>query len=319
MATSCQDGMTQPLPLLFRYYGSKTSMVSTITSLVPQGAEVLISLFMGSGVFEYNYAAAHPQCKVVCYDIDPSLVNFHQQALLDRAALHSTIIAMHTKLCGGKPFLSFECVKHLAAHVAGPRGNRGGGMAAAARFYIVTAYSFNGKFGSYAAKPFRYPNGLLHALPQNMEVRQGDAMHVLKAVKAGKHKLCLYLDPPYMFPYLSKDYYSTSKTTFDRQGMATLLHDLNNEVPWVLSYNDTPDVRKMYSDSDWSKLSLPTTYSYYNREKNKAMHHNSVVHKAELLITNWRLPMAQRRHTRAVFSGRVVRFSHDSPRTLRIL
>ena len=68
---------------LFRYYGSKACMV-------PQDTRTLISLFMG--MLEYNYALSHLQCNVVCYDIDPAMVNFHQQTLKDRPHQRDVVV-----------------------------------------------------------------------------------------------------------------------------------------------------------------------------------------------------------------------------------
>lgn len=306
-----------PIPQLFRYFGSKARMMSTITSVVPPMTDVLISLFTGSGVFEYNYALAHPQCKVICYDIDPSVVNFHQQALKDRVALHASIMAAHKRACEGGLTLTLERFKRLLnTHRVAVRrgGDRVTGQAAATRFYLLTAYSFNGKFGSYAAKhALKVPTGLLHDLPTNIQVRLGDALEVLQSIVARKQSkgTCLYLDPPYMFNYWSRDYYTTSTAGFDHASMAALLLQVDAKgAPWILSYNDTPDVRKMYDERSWTRLTLPIGYSYYNRElKDRTSPLYIVAKKAELLVTNQTLTPQQRKYTRSLFThGQTQRF-----------
>lgn len=286
---------------LFRYFGSKARMVRTITSMIPPDTEGLVSLFVGSGVFEYNYAMDHPQCRVICYDIDPVLVNFHQCALKHRAALHGSILSLHKKLCGGEPAVlgkdAFD--RLLATHRA---AKSTGGVDGAARFCVLTAYSFNGKFGSYAAKDkFLLPAALLNALPKNIEVQVGDAMQVLRSLtrSTARQKVCLYLDPPYMYSHEVPDYYTTSTKKFDHIEMASLLRSVHSRgMRWLLSYNDTPVVRSLYRGH--TMLSLPIKYTYYNR-RHSPPHTHLVTRKAELLVTDQEVTPSHRRHTRALF------------------
>jgi len=92
----------RPLPQLFRYYGSKGYLAETLERAIPGGCTTLVSPFVGSGVFEYRYAAKHPGVRVVCFDIDPDVVNFHRVALKRRRVLHATIMDMHEALCRGR-------------------------------------------------------------------------------------------------------------------------------------------------------------------------------------------------------------------------
>ena len=274
---------TDGIPQLFRYFGSKSRMAPAIATIVPRDTNVLISLFMGSGAFEYNYAKDHPECRVVCFDIDPAVVNYHHQALKKRVNLHDAILSLHADLLAidDTGMSKEKYVKLLVEHRG--RTARHKGLKAAARFYLLTAYSFNGKFGSYAAKPsFSSPPGLLRELPKNIEVHLGDALQILASgiehsilpSNNNDPRLCLYLDPPYMYP-MTKNYYTAN--TFDHEGLSSLLHASDHK--WILSYNDTLSVRQLYRKK--STMSLPISYTYY-----KANNSASLSNKAELIVCN---------------------------------
>lgn len=296
VARNAQD----KVPPLFPYYGSKTCMVDTIMALMPSDARVMISPFIGSGVFEYNYAAQHPHCQVLCFDKDPVVVNFHQQALRDRLALHAGIMAAHVRLCG-KTVMSKDTHKRLLQQHFAARQHRG--MADAVRFYLLMAYSFSGKFGTFAVKlTFRRINGILHSLPKNIQVRHGDATQVIASLLAetrtGAH-VCMYLDPPY---YISrKDYYE--HVNLDHAALPTLLRQASRkDVRWVLSYNDTPDIHRMYKG--FSTMTMSIDYGYIRQKripKSNKMYQHATVKRTELLITDQQLSSQQRQHARALF------------------
>ena len=132
-----------------------------------------------------------------CATTTTPVVNFHQQALKARLALHTAILAAHSKLSKGQPAITKECHARLLAEHRAAKTHKG--VPAAVRFFVILAHSFNAKFGSYAATPtFRQPNALLHPLPENLKVRRADAMEVLRSVaEHGDARMCLYLDPPY--------------------------------------------------------------------------------------------------------------------------
>lgn len=166
---------------------------------------------------------------------------------MNRMALHASIMAMHKRLCkNNAPVISKVCHRRLLnEHVAATRHV---GVPAAVRFYLILAYSFSGKFGSWATKPsFR----LLHVLPSNISVHLADAMKVLRSVVDDRDSsVCMYLDPPYYSLPDSGSYFTLSAQDIDHAGLAGLLHNASKlGVPWVLSYNDSPQVRRLYKSS----------------------------------------------------------------------
>ena len=285
----------EKIPQLFRYFGSKARMSSAIATLVPPDTTVLVSLFMGSGVFEYNYAKNNPDCQVICFDIDAGVVNYHKQAIKKRVKLREAILSLHDSLCASDTMSKEEYGKLLAEHRASSRQT---GLDGAARFYILTAYSFSGKFGNYAVKEsFFQPPGLFVDLPKNFEVHRRDALQVLEKGLDSmmmNNNVCIYLDPPYMYP--SKNDYYTLKKMFDHERLAYLLKAC--PFRWILSYNNDVRVKQLYRGQP--TMSLPIVYTYYNRNKQVA-NLQSICNKAELVIFHTKPTIKQRNNSRKLF------------------
>jgi len=265
---------------LFRYVGSKGWIADRISGCVPPGSNTVVSLFMGSGIIEYTIAAQHPDCTVICYDHDPAVVNFHQHALRARTKLYDAIMDLHDQLCNkrSRTLSKVAFTQLLNTHTA--HQTRHSTIADAARFYLLTAYSYSGNVKYYAAKPkFREPNGLLQPLPTNMVVHCDDAFSVLaRLVQRRVSKMFVYLDPPYLIP--RNYYYAASHRSvgFDHIRLSTLLH--RARFSWMLSYNDSPQVRALYPNM--MMVSIPINYEVRGRHVNR----NDAHRYKELVVMN---------------------------------
>jgi site-specific DNA-adenine methylase len=224
---------------VFEYRGSKSRIYREIADQVPEGTRTLVSLFTGSGVFEYNYAHENPSVEVVCYEIDPCIVNFHSHVLSDPISLHKAIVELNASL---EPMTK---EKYMSLY----RGMGHSGLSSAAAFYIASVNCFGGKIGSYGKKAkFRSPDYLVHLkMPSNLSIRVGDAFKVL-AANGGellrRDDLTLYLDPPYVLK--NNHYRSIDNHKFDHGALADMLNRLPVNVSWILSYNDVAAVRTLY-------------------------------------------------------------------------
>lgn len=270
------------VPQLFRYFGSKARMAPALAEAVPEGTRVLVSPFFGSGAFEYGWAAAHPGARVVGYDLDPAVVNFHRAARTRRLALRARI---------GELLVRGPLPKRAYAAMVAAGLDRG--LEGAARFYVVSQHSYGGKIGSYARPPrARPPLALEQPLPENVEVRLGDAHDVLAGL-AGRPAAgtFVYMDPPYL---IARRYYARS-AGFDHARLAADARACG--APWLLSYNDSPDVRRLYRG--FPRLSLPIEYNVLRKG---AM---ITVQRAELLVSSAPLGAAARRRLRAAYYGAV--------------
>jgi DNA adenine methylase len=87
-------------------------------------------------------------------------------------------------------------------------------------------------------------------------------------------KTVVYADPPYHSP--TEDLYACRMTKLDHIALAAHLHACGSKV--LVSYDDTLDVRKLYSD--WNIISIPWTYR---------MSPHGLSDGQELLISNYPL------------------------------
>ena len=112
---------------------------------------------------------------------------------------------------------------------------------------------------------------LLQQPPCNVTVRHQDALAYLRALPCLAHQ-CIYADPPYIFPGRSMNYYGT------RGGHDLVFHTelrdalFASGLPFVVSVNDVPEARELYSGAD----SITSLCSGKNSSKPELL----VVHRA---------------------------------------
>lgn len=221
---------------LFRYFGSKTGMTQALIDRVPKDTKTLISLFAGSGVFEYNYAAASPHVRVICYDWNPCIVNFHHFARTGGKLLYTAVMLEHSRLA--------PMTKGKYAALMGGLGHTT--RRHAAQWYIACFYAFSGKVGSYATKPCFEPPTFLTSFvaPKNIEFRLGNVFKVLPMVYRKHSGATLYMDPPYNIR--ERYYIGASNLEFGHARLSDLLATSPRGMRWMLSYNNDAIVKDMY-------------------------------------------------------------------------
>ena len=131
-----------------------------------------------------------------------------------------------------------------------PGAQRGCAGRRAACAYILLRNSFSGKWGSFAQqRPLALSSVRRLQPPCNVTVRHQDALAYLRALPCLAHQ-CIYADPPYIFPGRSMNYYGT------RGGHDLVFHTelrdalFASGLPFVVSVNDVPEARELYSRAD---------------------------------------------------------------------
>jgi DNA adenine methylase len=96
----------------------------------------------------------------------------------------------------------------------------------------------------------------LHALFSRFEIKsEGCTSYDFERVLYGSEPALVYLDPPYFLK--GAVCYEYGFSTDDHWRLATVLRSTNHH--WVLSYDDCPEIRQLYS---WARIQeLPVTYS----------------------------------------------------------
>ena len=221
------------LKSILRYPGGKFRGVTEICELIPESTKVLYSPFLGGGSIEI--ACANKGIIVHGFDNFKPLVEFWE-CLLNNPIKLANIVKKYYPLPKSK---FYELQKTISTFQS--KFERG------AIFYVLNRSSFSGTTLSGGMSPnherftISSIERLINFKLSNLYVKQAD-FH--KSILLAKDEL-MYLDPPYL---INQSLYGTKgnlHNDFDHIGLAKLLKNKDN---WILSYNDSPDILKLYTD-----------------------------------------------------------------------
>ena len=214
-----------------RYAGGKTRGVETIMKFIPDG-ETICSPFLGGGSVEL--ACADKGMHVYGYDNFKPLVEFWQCILKDPVRLADTV-QHHYPLPKDK---FYELQKS--------QGKSKSKYERAARFYVLNRASFSGTTMSGGMSPHhpRFTESSIDRIRNfeagNLSVKQAD----FKESIPESEERFLYLDPPYMLDQKLYGRNGDMHAGFDHEGLAEILR---GREKWILSYNNSEEVRHMYN------------------------------------------------------------------------
>jgi DNA adenine methylase len=157
-------------------------------------------------------------------------------------------------------------------------------VARAARFYWLSGMAFSGKDVGNMKASFRYSIVKhTHKITSRYETRIMEIHHRLRTTyifnedfrvfisRIDRPRTFFYCDPPY---YGVSSYYAFGFERHDHEELAELLRNIKGK--FLLSYDDTPEVREMYS---WANIEeVETSYSMEKLRNRKTR---------ELLISNY--------------------------------
>jgi DNA adenine methylase len=246
--------------MILRYPGSKNSFCLELDKYVPADVCSVASPFFGGGAYEFHLARKEG-VRVVGSDLNGSLVNFWNMTREDAGALASTVDV----LGGGMSKERFHGMREgLLA------GGEGGGMRDAASFFVLNRTSYNGIMRYYAPSAGRFTPSSVMRLRQFQwpaglsALEQGDAFEFLE-----KHPDAFwFLDPPYFGVKAGLYGLDAGDHVFDHERLARFLYERSGGgARWMLTYDDHPEVRKMYEG--WAQVH-PLKVHYSSRHTNKS-------------------------------------------------
>ena len=232
-----------------RYPGGKSRAVRKITQWFPADLTTLASPFFGGGSVEL--ACASQGIEVYGYDVFEPLVDFWQIAIEDSVNLATKVYEYHP-LTRTKFYALQKRYFTLSDRVQ-----------RAAAFFALNRSSYSGTTLSGGMSPGhpRFTESSIQRLAElsidNLSVEHADFKDSISAHDDD----FLYLDPPYANGGTLYGNRGDLHKEFDHYGLADILHSRDQ---WILSYNDCPLVRDLYSEY---KLITPEwTYGMSNRK-----------------------------------------------------
>ena len=239
-----------------RYPGGKTRAVTHILPLISEKCKVwdcLCSPFLGGGSIEL--AVAERGFRVYGYDVFDPIVWFWQALLSEPKKL--AILSDSFRVSHPDYILNKENVRGLLKEDFVRFRNElktetDYSLMNAAKVYAINRSSFSGatfsggfsKRASYARFTDSSIERVMSFKQPNLTVEQADFK-----VSIPKHPdAFLYCDPPYLLGGDQNKLYGVQGSThagFDHRGLYDLLSQRSG---WVLSYNDCPEIRKLYKD-----------------------------------------------------------------------
>ena len=236
-----------------RYPGGKSRAVKILYDYVPDETKELCSPFIGGGSFEIF--CAQNGIRVYGYDSFRPLVDFWQCLLKEPEKLANAVEKYH-------PITRDDFYKLQEKHV-----ELSDPFERAVVFYVLNRASFSGSTlsggmasGGNDDNP-RFTKSSIDRIRnfkiKNLRVKFAD---FTKSIPKHPDTL-LYLDPPYVIENSLYGVRGDLHRGFDHDKLCKIL---KNREKWILSYNDSTPIRKMYSDYTITELKWG-----YGMSKNK--------------------------------------------------
>lgn len=237
--TTIRKQIIPPLKSPLRYPGGKSRGVKEIIKYFPPEIDRVCSPFLGGGSIELELVSRGVE--VFGYDVFEPLTDFWQVLLKNPDKLADRV-RQYYPLSRSK-FYSLQ--KEF--------GNLTSKDDRAAVFFVLNRASFSGTTLSGGMSP-NHPRFTPTAIAMLSRFKV-DNFHVEKMdfnQSLARHKEdFLYLDPPYL---IESKLYGTKGDTHRDFDHDTLAGILTNRTGWILSYNDCPEVRKLYAGFTMIKL-----------------------------------------------------------------
>ena len=220
-----------------RYPGGKSRAVKILYQFIPNDTKKICSPFFGGGSFEIY--CAQKGIRVYGYDNFKPLVDFWQ-CLLENSEELANEVEKYYPLPKAK-FYEYQKIQIESKNK----------LERATLFYVLNRTSFSGSTlsggmasGGLHNNP-RFNKSSIERLRkfmiENLTVGFADFKESIKNHK----ETLLYLDPPYMIKSKLYGRKGDLHKDFDHQG---LIEILKKRGKWILSYNNSDEVKNLYGD-----------------------------------------------------------------------
>ena len=282
----------RPFPFV-KWAGGKTQLLSKIHQFIPTDFKRYFEPFLGgAALFFYLNSNRNHQFEAFLTDINTELINAYLVVKTDIELLIQVLSSYQKEFKKTRSAFYYGIRNNAEKYVT----NR---TEQAARFIFLNKTCYNGLYrvnsqGKFNVPIGRYNNPLI-CDSQNLRnvslalqrsraaVKACDYRDVLENAERGDF---VYLDPPYNPTSSTANFTSYTNSGFkseDQQRLAEIFRILTNrKCKVLLSNSDTPKIRKLYSDSDYTIERVEVLRSINSNASRRVGHR-------ELLIRNFQL------------------------------
>lgn len=221
---------------LLRYPGGKSRALSDLLLFFLGGFDVIVSPFFGGGALELELLARGLVDKVIGYDAFYPLVVFWNMAFRAPARLASKAWLARQKFNRD----GFYCLRDRFGELIDP-------LDRAAAYFAINRSSMNGLTfsGGYSVGHGRFTDASIKRIESFSAPRLSVAVADFR-LSMMRHRLeRMFLDPPYY--RASPNLYGVKGGLHRRFNHEALASRLRNRDRWILTYDNSPEIRRMYA------------------------------------------------------------------------
>lgn len=263
-----------PIISPLRYSGGKSRLYGQIKQYFPHDKEIMIDIFFGGGSIGLNWLQENPKKLLIANDIDENLMAFWYMVKHD--LLYFRMYQNLLKITENET-LTKEIFNGLDA-------KENEGTNSPIYYLIRNKCSFN-SIGTYSEQAFKQNFNQstfdriekCHKLLERTWINNINYEQWMNELQKEKWltRAFVYLDPPYLIKS-AKHLYKHGK--FNHKKLLNILK--NAKIQWVLSINDSEEIRTMYCDFNIYEITAVYTMTNAGGNNNKKV--------KELVITNFK-------------------------------
>lgn len=260
-----------------RYPGGKSKAIKKILPLIPLNFNEFREPFVGGGSVFLTLKQLMCDSKFVINDLDPDLYCFWKYVKEDFDIFVSAIQETKERHKDGRALFDFY---RLDVELTP--------LQRAVRLFFLSRVAFSGNIatGGYSDESFRKrfttsSIDRLKALEPLMEDVEVNCEDYSNIIHQDGENVFIFMDPPYFTTADSKLYGKNGilHTDFDHERLAAEVKKCNHK--WLLTYDDCPEIRKLYSFANIHEWELTYGMDNYKQKKTKK--------GKELFISNYNL------------------------------
>ena len=248
---------------ILRYPGGKFGVRKQIYEYFKY-FDTIISSFCGGCHCELYFANMGK--KVICSDIDKNLINCWQQLCNNRDEMYDYAKYyynfFHSNISKEEKREEYYRIRENAKQFLDIKG--------AAEYFITNRISFSGlglKGGFSEDSIYKNLGYLILKRLEEWKKPEGFEIPVCMDFEELLNKYptySIFLDPPY---YMLKGFLYVHHKDFNHERLAEVLKKRN--TPWMMTYNDCPEIRSLYSSDDIRIEERSWTYSMAKGKRNE--------------------------------------------------